>query len=86
LTRIESRIDSTAKEFYRNRRLMLDRIEQMAKEEDAIRQGGGARYIKSQHKKNRLTARERIARLIDPQSDFFEQGIYAAYQMYEDWG
>jgi 3-methylcrotonyl-CoA carboxylase beta subunit len=86
LTRIESRIDSTAKEFYRNRRLMLDRIEQMAKEEDAIRQGGGTRYIKSQHKKNRLTARERIARLIDPQSDFFEQGIYAAYQMYEDWG
>ncbi|MGH9680897.1 MAG: acyl-CoA carboxylase subunit beta, partial [Candidatus Acidiferrales bacterium] len=34
----------------------------------------------------RLTARERIARLIDPDSSFFELGIYAAHEMYEDWG
>jgi 3-methylcrotonyl-CoA carboxylase beta subunit len=65
---------------------MLDRIEQMSKEEQEIRQGGGARYIESQHKKNRLTARERIAKLIDPKSAFFELGLYAAYGMYEDWG
>src|SRR5713101_3734608 len=30
--------------------------------------------------------RERIAKLIDPQSQFFELGIYAAYEMYEEWG
>src|SRR5262249_24626290 len=33
-----------------------------------------------------LTARERIARLIDPGSRFFELGIYTAYEMYEEWG
>jgi 3-methylcrotonyl-CoA carboxylase beta subunit len=86
LTRIESQIDTTSKDFYRNRRLMLDRIEQMQKQEQEIRQGGGPRYIESQHKKNRLTARERIAKLIDPKSSFFELGLYAAYGMYEDWG
>jgi 3-methylcrotonyl-CoA carboxylase beta subunit len=86
LTRIESQIDTTSKDFYRNRRLMLDRIEQMHKQEQEIRQGGGPRYIESQHKKSRLTARERIAKLIDPKSSFFELGLYAAHGMYEDWG
>ncbi len=65
---------------------MLDRIGQMNQEEEEIRQGGGPRYIESQHKKKRLTVRERIAHLIDPGSVFFELGLYAAYQMYEEWG
>src|SRR5438874_6335510 len=55
-------------------------------EEEQIRQGGGAKAIESQHKKGRLTARERIAKLIDPGTQFFELGIYAAYEMYEEWG
>ena len=42
--------------------------------------------IEAQHKKGRLTARERIARLIDPKTPFFELGVYAAYEMYEEWG
>jgi 3-methylcrotonyl-CoA carboxylase beta subunit len=86
LTRIQTSIDTTSKDFYRNRRLMLDRIEQLRQEESEIRQGGGPRYVESQHKKNRLTARERIAKLIDPKSSFFELGLYAAYGMYEEWG
>ncbi|HEV2175734.1 MAG TPA: acyl-CoA carboxylase subunit beta [Terriglobia bacterium] len=55
-------------------------------EEDRIRQGGGAKAIDSQHKKGRLTARERIAKLIDPDTPFFELGLYAAYEMYAEWG
>ncbi|MDR3633970.1 MAG: acyl-CoA carboxylase subunit beta, partial [Isosphaeraceae bacterium] len=34
----------------------------------------------------RKTARERIAALLDPDSPFLELGLWAAYQMYEDWG
>ena len=33
-----------------------------------------------------MTARERLAGLIDPGTHFFELGIYAAYEMYEEWG
>ena len=33
-----------------------------------------------------MTARERIAKLIDPKTEFFELGLYAAYEMYEEWG
>lgn len=86
MTRIETQVNPTSKEFYRNRRLMLDRLEEMRREEREIQQGGGAKAIEAQHAKGRLTARERIARLIDPGSEFFELGLYAGYRMYEEWG
>src|SRR6202142_3857706 len=65
---------------------MVELLTQIKNEEEKIRQGGGAKAIEAQHKKGRLTARERIAKLIDPESEFFELGLYAAYGMYEEWG
>src|SRR5262249_13555920 len=47
---------------------------------------GGARAVARQHEKKRLTARERIDRLIDPNASFFELGLWAAWGMYRDWG
>src|ERR1700731_4220863 len=65
---------------------MIDLVTQIKNEEEQIRQGGGAKAIESQHKKGPLTARERLAKLIDPSSQFFELGVYAAHEMYEEWG
>src|SRR5438270_1598353 len=65
---------------------MIDLLTEIKNEEEEILQGGGAKAIESQHKKGRLTARERIAKLIDPGAQFFELGAYAAYEMYEEWG
>ena len=45
---------------------MQDILEQLEKKRDAARQGGGAKRIEAQHKKGKLTARERIERLFDP--------------------
>src|SRR5215471_9726177 len=59
---------------------------QLREQEHVIRQGGGERAIARQHDKGRLTARERIARLIDPGTSFFELGLWAAWGMYADWG
>jgi len=73
-------------DFEKNTRRIVDLLSQIKNEEEQIRQGGGAKAIESQHKKGRLTARERIVKLIDPGSQFFELGIYAAYEMYEEWG
>jgi acetyl-CoA carboxylase carboxyltransferase component len=61
-------------------------IEDFRTEADSIRMGGGQKSIDRQHKKNRLTARERIAKLIDPDTDFLETGLWAAWGMYEEWG
>ena len=51
-----------------------------------IGEGGGRSAIERQHEKGRLTARERIAQLIDQDSELLELGIYAAFQMYTEWG
>jgi len=58
----------------------------LSREEAVIRQGGGAKAINRQHEKGRLTARERIDKLIDPGSALFELGLWAAWGMYREWG
>jgi acetyl-CoA carboxylase carboxyltransferase component len=60
--------------------------ESLRQEAAIIRQGGGVKAIERQHKKSRLTARERIGRLLDPQKPFFELGLWAAWNMYREWG
>ena len=58
----------------------------LRQQEDAIRQGGGGKAIDAQHGKKRLTARERLALLLDPEEEFLELGLFAAFGMYEEWG
>ncbi len=82
---LDTRIDPTSARFEANMRFMADLMSQVHNEEETIREGGGSKAIESQHAKGRLTARERIHRLVDPGS-FFELGIYAASGMYEEWG
>lgn len=52
----------------------------------AVKQGGGKESIERHHKRGKLTARERVEKLIDPKSRFLEIGLFAAYGMYEDVG
>src|SRR5262245_35379547 len=61
----------------------ITNIDELRRGEATIRAGGGPAAIKRQHEKNRLTARERIAKLTD---DFFELGLWAAWNMYAEWG
>ncbi len=61
-------------------------IENMHRVEEEIRLGGGQRAIERQHAKGRLTARERIDRLLDPGTPLFELGLWAAWGMYREWG
>src|SRR6185437_7935128 len=60
-------------------------VESIHRQEDAIRAGGGQRAIDRQHAKGRLTARERIDRLLDPGTSLFELGLWAAWEMYREW-
>ncbi len=65
---------------------LRDLVAQLAEQETDIRLGGGQAAIERQHKKGRLTARERIEKLIDPDTTFFELGLWAAWGMYADYG
>lgn len=55
-------------------------------ERESLRHGGGPKRIERQHEKGRLTARERIERLMDPGARFMELGLFAAWGMYEEFG
>jgi len=65
---------------------LRDRCGKIRAEEERLREGGGKAGQERQHKLGRLVARERIARLLDRNSNFFEIGLWAAYKMYEQWG
>lgn len=53
---------------------------------DVIKKGGGKSAIEKHRAKGKLTARERIVALVDPDSHFLEVGLFAAEGMYEEYG
>jgi 3-methylcrotonyl-CoA carboxylase beta subunit len=53
---------------------------------DKIFEGGGEGKIAKQHKKGKMTARERITNLVDKDKPVFEVGAFAGYEMYEEHG
>ena len=85
-TVIASKLDATSRRAQANALGMARLLEEIRGQETAIREGGGAKAIESQHNKKRLTVRERLALLLDEGSEFFELGLFAAFGMYEEWG
>src|SRR5580700_3997495 len=83
---LKTAIDLTGASYEKNRRRMIDLVSKFKNEEEQLCLGGGAKAIDAQHKKGRLTARERIKKLVDPGSHFFELSVFAAFAMYEEWG
>jgi acetyl-CoA carboxylase carboxyltransferase component len=48
-----------------------------------LRQGGGPKKIQREHDRGKLTARERIDRLFDAESQWLEIGLLVAYDQYD---
>jgi acetyl-CoA carboxylase carboxyltransferase component len=61
---------------------MKKQVEELQELEDRLRLGGGAAKIDKQHRDGKLTARERIARLIDHGSMFLEVGLLIAWDLH----
>jgi acetyl-CoA carboxylase carboxyltransferase component len=83
---LPTRVEPTSPRFEHNQHAVTELVGQIRTDEETIQQGGGEKAIEAQHKKGRLIARERIERLVDPGTEFFELGSYAARGMYEEWG
>jgi 3-methylcrotonyl-CoA carboxylase beta subunit len=65
---------------------MRQLVQELRRQEATQRSGGGKAAIERQHAKGRLTARERLAMLLDEGTSLFELGLWAAWEMYRDWG
>jgi 3-methylcrotonyl-CoA carboxylase beta subunit len=85
-TSFHSKVKMDSPRYERNQKAMAEMVAQVRNQEEIIRQGGGEQAIAAQHKKGRLTARQRLGLLIDPGTEFFELGSFAAWGMYEEWG
>src|SRR5258708_13566992 len=58
-------------------------VDQLHKLEAHLRTGGGPSKIEKQHKAGKLTARDRIAKLLDLGAHFLEIGLLISYDRHE---
>ena len=72
--------------FNQNQEGLLRLLGEMRRRGETVMQGGGAEAMAKHRSRGKMTARERISRLIDPGTDFLEIGLFAAYDMYEEYG
>jgi len=73
-------------EFNRNEDFMKQSLGLLRSRFQKISLGGGLKAAEKQKEKNKKTARERIAYLLDPDAEFIEIGAFAGYEMYEEYG
>ena len=66
-----------------NMRLKISHLKRLR---TAIYLGGGQKLIDKQHEQGKLTARERIAALLDSNTESIEVAEFAGYEMYKDVG
>ncbi|MGA9585457.1 MAG: acyl-CoA carboxylase subunit beta [Terracidiphilus sp.] len=83
---IGSSFDPESPRAKANRAALLEVLATIRSQEETIRLGGGAKAAAAQHAKKRLTVRERLKLLLDGGSEFLELGLWAAYEMYSDYG
>lgn len=73
-------------EFNKNDDMMRLKISALQRELEKIHEGGGKKRVEKHHSKGKLTARERINLLLDPNTEQIEMGAFAGYDMYKEHG
>jgi len=73
-------------EFNKNEDSFKQLCTQLKEKIKKVSLGGGEQKIKAEHEKGKLTARERIALLLDPAAAKQEIGAFAAEGLYEEYG
>jgi acetyl-CoA carboxylase carboxyltransferase component len=63
-----------------------DVLNQFREQQAGIAAGGGTAAQQRQHKKGRLTARQRLRALFDPEATPLELGLWSGHGMYAEWG
>lgn len=73
-------------EFNKNEDSLKQQVFQLQSKLKKVYLGGGQKRIEKEHQKGKMTARERIAYLLDEGSEFLEIGAFAGEGMYEEEG
>src|SRR5688572_19326298 len=81
---IESHIDTTSELFVSNQARMRALIAELRERTALVRQGGGPRYLQRHREQGKLPVRDRIDKLLDPETPFLELSPLAAWDLYEN--
>ena len=73
-------------EFNKNEDALKLLLTDVKKRLEKVKLGGGKKKIEKQHAQGKMTARERIASLLDSDRPSFEIGAFAAEGMYSEHG
>ncbi|WP_179475866.1 acyl-CoA carboxylase subunit beta [Mycolicibacterium vinylchloridicum] len=79
MTRLSSVVDPQAPTFLEAAEAMAEKLAEIDGELAKALAGGGPKYVDRHHNRGKLTARERIELLVDPDSPFLELCPLAAY-------
>jgi 3-methylcrotonyl-CoA carboxylase beta subunit/propionyl-CoA carboxylase len=80
---IESHIRTDSELYRSNHARMSALVKELESRLAQARQGGGAQYLERHRAQGKLPVRERIERLLDPQSPFLELSPLAAWDLYD---
>ncbi len=81
---IQSHIDTHSDEFKRNAAAYERMLEELRAALADVREGGKAEARHKHEARGKLFVRERIERLLDPETAFLELSPLAAYEVYDD--
>src|SRR5947209_6964792 len=84
MDRLATHIDPASDVFKRNHERMSALVRELRERTAAARQGGGEKYLQRQREQGKLTARDRVERLLDRQSPFLELSPLAAWDLYDN--
>src|SRR3990167_9015146 len=80
----QTQITAGDKTFQQNASVMHALVEDLKKKLDKIKLGGGPKARERHHEHGKLLPRERIDKLLDPDSEFLELSALAGLELYED--
>jgi len=84
MSKLVSEIDPSSAEFKSNEAEMKRLVVHLKKTHEYVREGGGPDAVAKHKSRGKLTARERIEKLVDPGTAFLEFSTLAAFGIYEN--
>jgi acetyl-CoA carboxylase carboxyltransferase component len=80
---LSSRIERDSDLFVQRRGRMEELVAELRERTALVARGGGEKAVERHRSRGKLTARERVDRLVDPGTAFLELNALAAWEMYE---
>src|SRR5947207_11124508 len=80
---LSSHVERGSDEFARRRERMTALVGELRDRTEQVARGGGEKALERHRERGKLPARERIDRLVDPDTAFLELGALAAWDLYD---